>query len=94
MSGESIRASGFLRFSLANILQLILMASLALNWWAGKESSNAAVAATQAVLIQGLSDRVTKLEEANKQFSSTIQDVQNKVNILVAVAEEQRKKQK
>jgi hypothetical protein len=94
MSMDDLKNSNFFKFSLANMIQLVLMAAMLLNWWGSHESNSASTTAIQAVIIQQQGDRITKLEEANKQFFVGLSDLQSKVNVLVAIAEEQRKKQK
>jgi hypothetical protein len=94
MTTDSIRSPGFFKFSLANLIQIVIMLALLLNWWANHESGSASATAVQAVITQQHGDRITKLEESSRQLMSGLTDVQTKINVLVAIAEEQRKKQK
>lgn len=95
MSGEQLRPyfgsiSQFFRISLANLLQIVLMAALLLNWYGNRESNSGA----QTVIMQQHGDRITKLEEAGKQTAVALNDLQRKMDVLVAIAEEARKSRK
>lgn len=79
----------FFRVSLANILQIVLMAALLLNWWGNHESTPA----VQAVILQQHGDRILALEQGAKQFATDITQIKSDVRVLVAIADEQRKKQ-
>jgi hypothetical protein len=91
---DSFKSPGFFKFTLANIMQLAVMLAMLLNWYGSRESRDSESKTATTIILTQHSQQIAQLQESQKQFSTGLEDIRGKVNILVAIAEEQRKKQK